>query len=986
MSKPLKIVAIVLGGIVALLVVAAVAISLLFDPNDYKDTITSQVQARTGRTLTLGGDLGLSFFPWLGVETANATLGNAPGFGDQPFATLEHVKVNVRLMPLLDRRIESGNVVIDGLRVNLARNSAGVGNWEDLLAAKTETPPPKSEGPAISGVAIEGLTLRDSSISWRDDRSKANYVVDHISLETGELAPGKPIDLVLALTLASGLPWATDLELSGTVQSDLEKSRYDIDPLKLDYVLRDASQAEVGKGSLTGKLSADTAQSIYSFDGGKLDGTVPFAAAAPPPAKNANGGKPAKADKNATPASGPQSIDIDAAWTTARIEQQTQTLAVTGLTLKALDTTATVTKLDGTQIIDAPQVRGVLDVPQVDVPALMTALGIAPPAGVDAKTLGKGSMHADFDVQPSAGTFAVSGLKAQILGMNLQGDARSEEGQLRGSVRVPQFATAQLFTVIASMLPTDINVKAIDKLALATSFQMDTNKGTLALQDVKADLLDTTLLANVQGSGLNGQPRYTGTMRVDKLDPARFMAVFGTLVPAGITANELGDLALDTRFDSQSSKQLLQLDDLHMTIIGLRFGGNITLSKFPDATEYNGELSVAQFSPRALMKRFGAEPPVTADPKVLTSAVLKSRVSATATSGRFDDFDLTLDQSRLTGRFAVDNFDNPGYDFALAIDKVDVDRYLPPPTPEDATVKKNAKTGDVVIPVAMLKKLRLSGKITAGAMTLGGLQMAQVNATLSAKDGVARLDPLTADLYGGTFAGGFSADARPAPPKIDVKGKATDIGIGRFLQDLSPGEDPIITGKGSFDLQLAGTGNSYKKNLRSSDGSIGFTLKDGALNGFDLGYTLCSAYNVIAQQPKPKAKDTKKTKFESISGTSVVKNGVSSTNDLLGTTTFMKVTGKGSLNLPKETLDYDMDATMTAGTKLQGCGQMDKLIGQSFPLDIGGTISEPKVTPDFGELAKSVLKKQLENKLEDQLKDKLLDKLGGKKPPPKKNP
>src|SRR6185295_15469165 len=167
MSKPLKIVAIVLGGIVALLVVAAVAISLLFDPNDYKDTITSQVKARTGRTLTLEGDLGLSFFPWLGIETGKTTLGNAPGFGDQPFATLDHVKVNVRLMPLLERRIEAGNVVIDGLRANLARNSVGVGNWEDLLAAKTETPPPPGEGAAIAGVAVEGLTLRDSSISWR---------------------------------------------------------------------------------------------------------------------------------------------------------------------------------------------------------------------------------------------------------------------------------------------------------------------------------------------------------------------------------------------------------------------------------------------------------------------------------------------------------------------------------------------------------------------------------------------------------------------------------------------------------------------------------------------------------------------------------------------------------------------------------------------------------------------------------------------------
>jgi len=365
---------------------------------------------------------------------------------------------------------------------------------------------------------------------------------------------------------------------------------------------------------------------------------------------------------------------------------------------------------------------------------------------------------------------------------------------------------------------------------------------------------------------------------------------------------------------------------------------------------------------------------------VLTTASGKARVSATATSGRFDNVVLNLDQTKITGRFAVDNFASPGYDFAVAIDNVDVDRYLPPPTEEEKT--KDAQAGDVIIPVATLKTLKLGGKVTAGSMKLGGIRLSQLDASLAAKDGVARLDPVTATLYQGKFAGGFTADARASPPTINVKGKATDIGVGMFLKDLSPNEAPMITGKGSFNLELTGKGNSYKKNLRSSDGSIGFSLNDGALNGFDLGYTLCSAYNTLSGLPKPKAKDTKKTQFKSITGTSVVTNGVSNTNDLLGTTGFMKVTGKGNLNLPQQKLDYDMDATMTSSTKLPGCTEMDKLIGQSFPLDISGTITEPKVMPDFGKLAKNVLQK----KVEDELKDKLLDKLGGKKKPPPKNP
>ena len=177
----------------------------------------------------------------------------------------------------------------------------------------------------------------------------------------------------------------------------------------------------------------------------------------------------------------------------------------------------------------------------------------------------------------------------------------------------------------------------------------------------------------------------------------------------------------------------------------------------------------------------------------------------------------------------------------------------PPPTEEEKTTQ-DAQAGDVVIPVATLKTLKINGKITAGAMKLGGIRLSQLDATLSAKDGVARLDPVSATLYQGKFAGGFTADAHAAPPTINIKGKATDIGVGMFLKDLSPGKPPMINGKGSFNLELTGKGNSYKKNLRSADEQVGFSLNDGNVNGFDLGYTLCTAYNTIARLPKPKAR------------------------------------------------------------------------------------------------------------------------------------
>ena len=130
----LKILAATLAAVIGLLIVAAVLLVTLFDPNDYKDSITAMAEQRTGRELSINDDIELSLFPWFAIETGGITIGNAEGFGDQPFATVDEVSARVRVWPLLKRQVEIGTVTIDGVVLNLGRNAEGRTNWDDLLA------------------------------------------------------------------------------------------------------------------------------------------------------------------------------------------------------------------------------------------------------------------------------------------------------------------------------------------------------------------------------------------------------------------------------------------------------------------------------------------------------------------------------------------------------------------------------------------------------------------------------------------------------------------------------------------------------------------------------------------------------------------------------------------------------------------------------------------------------------------------------------
>ena len=91
MIRLLKILGIAIAVTLVLAVVAVVVIPLVFDPNDYRDKIAAMIEQRTGRTASIDGELTISVLPWLGVETGAMSLGNAPGFGDAPFAQIDAV-------------------------------------------------------------------------------------------------------------------------------------------------------------------------------------------------------------------------------------------------------------------------------------------------------------------------------------------------------------------------------------------------------------------------------------------------------------------------------------------------------------------------------------------------------------------------------------------------------------------------------------------------------------------------------------------------------------------------------------------------------------------------------------------------------------------------------------------------------------------------------------------------------------------------------
>jgi len=134
--KIVKYLLLALGSLLLLFVIGLGIFIATFDANTYKQELSDLVLQKTGRELEFEGDVGLTFYPSLGMKLGALRFANAPGFGDRPMLAVQQASVSVDLLSLLRLQPEIAQLVLDGLQLDLARNRQGKTNWDDLVPAQ----------------------------------------------------------------------------------------------------------------------------------------------------------------------------------------------------------------------------------------------------------------------------------------------------------------------------------------------------------------------------------------------------------------------------------------------------------------------------------------------------------------------------------------------------------------------------------------------------------------------------------------------------------------------------------------------------------------------------------------------------------------------------------------------------------------------------------------------------------------------------------
>lgn len=192
-----------------------------------------RMERALNRDVEIGG-VGLDLFPGLDVEIRELAVAGPEGMEAPSLAEVERLRLGVALWPLLRRRVEVDEVVVDGATVRLLALEDGRTTYGDLAPRPAGDRPDAGEERAPVALEIRDLRLEDARVTWEDRATGRTVDLRDLSgtaalardpegwAVSGRLRAGK-VD-------AAGLPGgrslddeAAEVELDGRAGPDLRR-------------------------------------------------------------------------------------------------------------------------------------------------------------------------------------------------------------------------------------------------------------------------------------------------------------------------------------------------------------------------------------------------------------------------------------------------------------------------------------------------------------------------------------------------------------------------------------------------------------------------------------------------------------------------------------------------------------------------------------------------------------------------------------------
>ncbi len=502
--------------------------------------------------------------------------------------------------------------------------------------------------------------------------------------------------------------------------------------------------------------------------------------------------------------------------------------------------------------------------------------------------------------------------------------------------------------------------------------------------------LSSNLTARISGVPRDGQIQFSNVVADNRLKTPGLRG-------DGVKVTQRGDFNLDLK------RQTLDATALNTAVGKLSLAGQLRIARWSDELELSGVFNSNTFDLRTALLEIGVDVPARRDPTTLGRTEFGFELSGDRRALSFAPLSLRLDGHRLHGSLRLPELGRPLVRFELAGERLDLDRYLSPPsTGTTAVPADSASAGPASAHPE--PRLDLAGDLTFAEVRAHGLGLSDVALTARVRDGVLRIEPFTARAYQGRVRLAVTRDARGPRPEYVGELELNGVRTEEMLTVLIG--EPLVASTADVKARLNASGTGGEALARSLGGVIEARLGEGTIQGPRIARKIDEIrafWHELGGQGALRDPLGDRIRFTSLTASGTLVQGVLDNRDLQLRAPRFQARGEGSVDLPGRRLDYTLAFAQP---------ERDDKQGGFIPLGISGSFAEPRFSLKLedalkaraqealdqheqalreeldqqrqiieqrleqqGQQQREALQRQLEDK-GDELKQKLEDKLG----------
>lgn len=338
----------------------------------------------------------------------------------------------------------------------------------------------------------------------------------------------------------------------------------------------------------------------------------------------------------------------------------------------------------------------------------------------------------------------------------------------------------------------------------------------------------------------------------------------------------------------------------------------------------------------------------------------------------FEALNMTANDSTLTGAGSVVLGDTPVWTLNLQSDKLNLDNLL---VRADMLINGGAQkaqaapkqprpviaSGVDLPPYSGLKGFDGTLAMTAKQIVWRGMPFSNVSIQASNQHGLLRISQLDGSLDGGRLSLPGTLDVRDGSPQAQFQPQLDNIQIATLLKAFNY---PInMVGKLSLTGDFAGSVVDANHFRRDWQGQARIAMKETRTEGLNFQQLVQQAVERSSEVRAQSSYDSA-TQLDHMTTDMTLNNGVLALKNISGSSSLMKLTGNGTLNLLKEEGDLQFGIMVTDGWQGQS-KLVDILKTTAIPLRVYGKWSELNYSLQVDQ----ILRRQLQNEAKRRLND-----------------